>query len=110
MSSPYQRLDISNCGAGRIHIAINCGVRSVKNGVFQHTSLGCYITLTITYPSRVTKLLPVEFSNTKLSVSLHPSRIIEHLMYFKNPHRGAKNIPLGCTDATQMVSQNNHMV
>ena len=29
------------------------------------------------------------------SVSLHPSRIIEHLMYFKNSLRGATNIPLG---------------
>ena len=36
----------------------------------------------------------MEFSNT-CSVSLHPSRIIEHLMYFKNSLRGATNIPLG---------------
>ena len=38
----------------------------------------------------------MEFSNTIIcGVSLHPSRIIEHPMYFKNSLRGATNIPLG---------------
>ena len=31
MSGPYQRRDLSNCGAGRLRVAINCGVLSVKN-------------------------------------------------------------------------------
>ena len=30
MSDPYQRQDLSNCGAGRLYIVINCGVLSVK--------------------------------------------------------------------------------
>ena len=30
MSGPYQRRDLSNCGAGRLRVAINCGVLSVK--------------------------------------------------------------------------------
>ena len=30
MSGPYQGRDLSNCGVGRLHIAINCGVLSVK--------------------------------------------------------------------------------
>ena len=32
MSDPYQRRDLSNCGAGRLHVAINCGVLSGKQG------------------------------------------------------------------------------
>ena len=30
MSGPYQGRDLSNCGIGRLHVAINCGVLSVK--------------------------------------------------------------------------------
>ena len=30
MSGPYQGRDLSNCGVGRLHVAINCGVLSVK--------------------------------------------------------------------------------
>ena len=30
MSGPYQRPDLSNCGAGRLCVAINCGVLSVS--------------------------------------------------------------------------------
>ena len=32
MSSPYQSQmwDLSNCGAGRLHVAINCSILSVK--------------------------------------------------------------------------------
>ena len=26
MSGPYQGLDLSNCGVGRLRVAINCGV------------------------------------------------------------------------------------
>ena len=40
----------------------------------------------------------MEFSN---SVLLHPSRIIEHLMYFRNSHRG---YTIGCYEG---VVQNN---
>ena len=29
MSGPYQRQDICNCGAGRLRIAINCGILNV---------------------------------------------------------------------------------
>ena len=32
MSGPYQGRDLSNCGVGRLRIAINCGVLSVKDG------------------------------------------------------------------------------
>ena len=31
MYGPYQGRDISNCGVGRLHIAINCGVLSVNH-------------------------------------------------------------------------------
>ena len=31
MSGPYQGRDLSNCGVGRLRIAINCGVLSVNN-------------------------------------------------------------------------------
>ena len=30
MSGPYQGRDLSNCGIGRLRVAINCGVLSVK--------------------------------------------------------------------------------
>ena len=30
VSGPYQRRDLSNCGAGRLPVAINCGVLNVK--------------------------------------------------------------------------------
>ena len=30
MSGPYQGRDLSNCGVGRLRVAINCGVLSVK--------------------------------------------------------------------------------
>ena len=30
VSGPYQRWDLSNCGAGRLHVAINCGILSVR--------------------------------------------------------------------------------
>ena len=30
VSGPYQRRDLSNCGARRLHVAINCGVVNVK--------------------------------------------------------------------------------
>ena len=30
MSGPYQGRDLFNCGVGRLHVAINCGVLSVK--------------------------------------------------------------------------------
>ena len=32
MSGPYEGRDLSNCGVGRLRVAINCGVLSV-NGV-----------------------------------------------------------------------------
>ena len=38
MSGPYQGRDLSNCGAGRLHVAINCGVLSVKIS-FSHYDL-----------------------------------------------------------------------
>ena len=34
VSCPYQRRDLSNCGAGRLHVANNCGILSVKNKIF----------------------------------------------------------------------------
>ena len=37
MSGPYQRLDLSNCGAGRLHVAINNG----------HTTTDHFILLTL---------------------------------------------------------------
>ena len=30
MSGPYQGRDLSNCGSGRLRVAINCGVLSVN--------------------------------------------------------------------------------
>ena len=30
MSGPYQGRDLSSCGGGRLRVAINCGVQSVK--------------------------------------------------------------------------------
>ena len=30
MSGPFQGRDLSNCGVGRLRVAINCGVLSVK--------------------------------------------------------------------------------
>ena len=33
MSGPYQGRDLSNCGVGRLRVAINCGVLSVKRSV-----------------------------------------------------------------------------
>ena len=30
MSGPYQGRDLSNCGVGRLRVAINCGVLSVN--------------------------------------------------------------------------------
>ena len=32
MSGPYQGRDLSNCGVGRLRVAINCGVLSVTDG------------------------------------------------------------------------------
>ena len=32
MSGPYQGWDLSNCGVGRLRVAINCGVLSVNVG------------------------------------------------------------------------------
>ena len=34
MSGPYQGRDLSNCGVGRLRVAINCGVLSVKKQEF----------------------------------------------------------------------------
>ena len=34
MSGPYQGRDLSNCGVGRLCVAINCGVLSVKSAPF----------------------------------------------------------------------------
>ena len=31
MSGPYQGRDLSNCGVGRLRVAINCGVLSVNS-------------------------------------------------------------------------------
>ena len=31
MSGPYQGQDLSNCGVGRLRVAINCGVLSVNS-------------------------------------------------------------------------------
>ena len=31
MSGPYQGRDLSNCGVGRLRVAINCGVLSVNH-------------------------------------------------------------------------------
>ena len=36
MSGPYQRCDLSNCGAGRLRVAINCGVLNVKEIIDSH--------------------------------------------------------------------------
>ena len=33
MSGPYQGRDLSNCGVGRLRVAINCGVLSVKDAL-----------------------------------------------------------------------------
>ena len=30
VSGPYQGRDLSNCGVGRLRVAINCGILSVK--------------------------------------------------------------------------------
>ena len=32
MSGPYQGRDLSNCSIGRLCVAINCGILSVKEG------------------------------------------------------------------------------
>ena len=32
-SNPYQRWDISNCGTGRLRVAINCGIVSVNRDI-----------------------------------------------------------------------------
>ena len=32
MFGPYQGRDLSNCGVGRLRVAINCGVLSVNSG------------------------------------------------------------------------------
>ena len=39
MSGPYQRQDRSNCGTGRLLVAINCGILSVK----LYYSIGYYL-------------------------------------------------------------------
>ena len=36
VSGPYQWRDLSNCGVGRLRVAINCGVLSVKDPVQVH--------------------------------------------------------------------------
>ena len=36
MSGPYQRRDLSNCGTGRLCVAINCGVLSVNDNAFKN--------------------------------------------------------------------------
>ena len=33
---PYQSRDLSNCGAGRLCVAINCGVLSVNDNAFKN--------------------------------------------------------------------------
>ena len=30
MTGPYEGRDLSNCGVGRLRVAINCGILSVK--------------------------------------------------------------------------------
>ena len=34
MSGPYQGRDLSNCGVGRLRVAINCGVLSVRGKTY----------------------------------------------------------------------------
>ena len=71
-------------------------VCTIKKRVLEYPLLGCEIALTIILPQQCNGTPIVEFSNTIMNcVSLHPSRIIEQLMYFKNSHRDATNIPLG---------------
>ena len=36
MSGPYQGRDLSNCGVGRLRVAINCGVLSVNIASYDH--------------------------------------------------------------------------
>ena len=38
MSGPYQGRDLSNCGVGRLRVAINCGVLSVKHKIWFETT------------------------------------------------------------------------
>ena len=41
MSGPYQGRDLSNCGVGRLRVAINCGVLSVLKllyGILHHST------------------------------------------------------------------------
>ena len=40
MSGPYQGRDLSNCGVGRLRVAINCGVLSVKDS-YNNIIFGC---------------------------------------------------------------------
>ena len=44
MSGPYQGRDLSNCGVGRLRVAINCGVLSVNAIHFLYRKL--FISLT----------------------------------------------------------------
>ena len=44
MSGPYQGRDLSNCGVGRLPVAINCGVLSVNNKLIITTT---YYNITI---------------------------------------------------------------
>ena len=41
MSGPYQGRNLSNCGVGRLRVAFNCGVLSVKQS-FQEYSWKIY--------------------------------------------------------------------
>ena len=60
---------------GSYYVYADTPYYTVKNGVL----FGVLYCTNYHSPSKVTELLPVEFSNT----------IIEHLMYFKNSLRGA---------------------
>ena len=47
MSGPYQRRDLSNCGAGRLHIKNNCGVLTVKLNVIFYQFFCYYVYFSI---------------------------------------------------------------
>ena len=43
MSVPYQGRDLSNCSVGRLRVAINCGVLSVKDHFYWSLCVFCIV-------------------------------------------------------------------
>ena len=91
-------------------MSMNIKVRTVKNGVFQLYLLRCYIAQTITHPSRVIELLPVEFSNTIILNFITPFQNHRTPHVLQELPQGSTNIPFCVTDATPRVLQNDFIV